>query len=56
MDTKIILTTPPGDPESETKELRRENVCCGSTKTMKLDPTQTKICIVVLQLTVLKGI
>ena len=30
-----------GDPESETKDLRRENVCCGGTRTMKLDPTSS---------------
>ena len=31
---------PSGDPKSETKEIRRENVCCGGTKTMELDPTR----------------
>ena len=39
----VLFSTPSSDHESETEDLRRENVCCGGTRTMELDPTRTKI-------------
>ena len=42
-DTKVLFSIPSGDPESEIKDLWRENVRCGGTRTMELDPTRNKI-------------
>ena len=40
---KVLFSIPFGGPESETKDLWRENVSFGGTRTMKLDPTWNKI-------------